>query len=148
MALRQRLDEDLKSAMRAGDTLRRDTVRLLLSSLRNAEIENRGPLDQAGEDRVVMKEVKQRKDSIEEYRKAGREELALREEAEMEILTAYQPEQLSDSDIRALVERSITRTGAAGIGDIGKVMKDVMPDVAGRADGTAINAVVRELLKN
>lgn len=148
MALRERLNDDLKSAMRAGDTLRRDTIRLLISSLKNAEIENRGPLDAAAEDRVVAKEVKQRKDSIEEYRKAGREELALKEQAEMEILQDYQPEQLSLEELRGLVEASITSTGAAGMGDIGKVMKDVMAKVQGRADGTTINAVARELLKN
>jgi uncharacterized protein YqeY len=147
MALRERLDGDLKAAMREGDTLRRDTIRLLISSLRNAEIENRGPLDAAGEDRVVAKEAKQRRDSIEEYKKAGRNDLAEREQAELDVLKAYQPEQLSLEEIRGLVEASITRTGAAGMGDIGRVMKDVMGEVAGRADGTTINAVAREALK-
>jgi len=147
MALRERLDQDLKTAMRASDTLRRDTIRLLISSLRNAEIENRGALDAAAEDRVVAREIKQRRDSVEEYEKAGRTDLAAREQAEMDVLKAYQPEQLSPEDIRAIVETAIARTGAVGMADIGRVMKDALSEVKGRADGGVVNAVARELLK-
>lgn len=148
MALRERLDADLKAAMRSGDTLRRDTVRLLISSLRNAEIENRGALDEESEGRVVAREVKQRKDSITEYRKGNRADLADREQAEMDILQEYQPQQMTPDEIRSLVVASISRTGAKGLGDIGKVMRDVMAEAKGRADGTQVNAIARDILVN
>jgi uncharacterized protein YqeY len=148
MALIDRLSEDLKKAMRDGDTLRRDTIRLLISSVRNAQIENHGPLDTEGEDRVVLKEAKQRRDSIEEYRKGNRADLADREQAELEVITTYQPEQLSAEEVHALVAASIERTGAKAMSDIGRVMKDVLPEVRGRADGGAINAAARKILQN
>lgn len=146
MALRDRLNEDLKAAMRAGDATRRDTLRLLISALKNAEIENRGALDADAEAHVVGREVKQRKDSIEEYRRGNREDLAAREQAELDILAEYQPQQLSTDEIRALVAASIARTGAKGMADMGKVMRDVMAETKGRADGTQVNAIARELL--
>jgi uncharacterized protein YqeY len=148
MALIDRLSEDLKKAMRDGDTLRRDTIRLLISSVRNAQIENHGPLDTEGEDRVVLKEAKQRRDSIEEYRKGNRADLADREQAELDVITTYQPEQLSAEEVHALVAASIERTGAKAMSDIGRVMKDVLPEVRGRADGGAINAAARKILQN
>jgi uncharacterized protein YqeY len=146
MALKERLDQDLKAAMREGDTVRRDTIRLVISSLRNAEIENRGAMDAEGEDRVVAKEIKQRRDSIEEYRKAGRADLADREQAELDVLKGYQPEQLSAEEIRAAVAASVARLGATGMSDIGKVMKDVLAETKGRADGATVNAVAKEML--
>ncbi|HEY3267451.1 MAG TPA: GatB/YqeY domain-containing protein [Armatimonadota bacterium] len=146
MALREQLTDDLKSAMREGDTLRRDTIRLLINSLKNAEIDSPTPLDSDAEARIVAKEIKQRKDSITEYRKANREDLAGREEAEMKVLEAYQPRQLSTEELRSLVVASIQRTGAKGPADMGRVMKDVMPELKGRADGGAVNAIAREIL--
>jgi len=146
MALRERLNTDLKTAMREGDTVRRDTIRLLLSSLRNAEIDARGELDDEAEGRVVTKEIKQRKDSIEEYRKGQRPDLAEREEAEMKVLKDYQAAQLSDEDLRRLVIGAISRTGAKGMGDIGKVMKSAMSEAKGQADGNRVNAIAREIL--
>lgn len=146
MSLHQRLTEDLKAAMLSGDTNRRDTVRLLVSSLRNAEIDNHGPLDEEAETRVVAKEVKQRRDSITEYGKAGRTDLVDREQAELGVLLTYLPEQLTPDEIRALVTESIARTGAKGPGDIGKVMKDAVSAAKGRADGSTINVIAREIL--
>jgi uncharacterized protein YqeY len=146
MALKERLDQDLKAAMREGDTIRRDTIRLVISSLRNAEIENRGTMDAEGEDRVVAREIKQRRDSITEYQKAGRTDLADREQAELDVLKEYQPAQLSAEDVRAIVAASIARLGATGMSDIGRVMKDVLAETKGRTDGGAVNAAAREIL--
>lgn len=146
MALAQRLNEDLKVAMRAGDNVRRDTIRLLISSLKNAQIDHKGDLDEDAESRVVAREVKQRKDSITEYRKAARTDLADREEAELAILATYMPEPLTTDQIRTLVFESISRTGAKGPSDLGRVMKDAVPAAKGRADGAAINALAREML--
>jgi uncharacterized protein len=146
MSLLDRLDADLKQAMRDGDTTRRDTIRLLRSALKNAEIEKRAPLGEQEADKVVAREAKQRRDSIEEYRKGNRDDLVAKEQAELEILQAYQPEQLTEEALRDIVRESISRLGATGPADIGKVMKDVLPRVQGRADGGAVNAAARDLL--
>lgn len=146
MPLIERLSDELKTAIRAGDTVRRDTIRLLISSLRNAQIDNHGPLDEESELRIVSKEVKQRRDSITEYTKAARTDLADREQAELNVLQEYQPEQMTPEEIRALVMAAIERTGARTVGDIGRVMKDAVPAALGRADGSVINKVAREIL--
>ncbi|HEY3414162.1 MAG TPA: GatB/YqeY domain-containing protein [Armatimonadota bacterium] len=146
MPLILRLNDDLKASMRSGDTVRRDTIRLLISSLKLTQIDHKGELDEETEARVVAKEVKQRKDSIAEYRKAGRDDLADREQAELDILGAYMPAQMTADEIRALVMAAIDRTGATGPADLGRVMKDAVPAAKGRADGSVINSVAREIL--
>ena len=146
MSLIQQLDEDLKAAMRSGDTLKRDTVRLLRGALKNAEIESREPLTDEAVLRVLAKEAKQRRDSIEEYKKGNRQDLVDREQAELEIIASYLPEAMSAEDLRQIVRESITAVGAQGPSDIGKVMKEALARVKGRADGSAVNAVVRDML--
>jgi uncharacterized protein YqeY len=142
----ERLNTELKAAMLAGETTRRDTIRLLISSLRNYHIDHKDEVNDDSDLKVVAKEVKQRRDSITEYEKANRKDLADREKAELEILLGYMPAQMSPAEIRALVISSITRTGAKGLSDLGRVMKDAVPAALGRADGSTINAVAREIL--
>lgn len=146
MSLIQQLDDDLKAAMRSGDTLKRDTVRLLRGALKNAEIEHREPLDDEAAVRVLAKEAKQRRDSIEEYKKGNRQDLVDREQAELDIIASYLPEAMSVEDLQQIVRESITAVGAQGPSDMGKVMKEALGRVKGRADGSAVNAVVREML--
>lgn len=155
MALKEQLAQDLKDAMRRGDERRRDVLRLLLTAISNSEIERVDVSDEAAgrEDlsdeqvlQVVQKQAKQRRDSIDEYRKARREDLATREEEELAILHGYLPAQLSRDDIAAEVRRVIAETGAAGPSDKAKVMPAAIARLKGRADGRAINEVVTELL--
>jgi len=146
MALKEQLQGDLKDAMRQGDTQRRDTLRLVLSSLHNAEIDARDELDDDGILGVLAKEAKQRRESIEEFRKGGREEKAALEEAELEVISGYLPEALSREDIVAAAKDIIQESGASSMKDIGKVMPVLMQRLQGRADGREASEIVRELL--
>jgi uncharacterized protein YqeY len=155
MGLKEQLSEDLKDAMRSGDTVRRDVLRSLLTAVSNAEIARvnvkdesatREGLDDPGVLDVIQKQAKQRRESIEEYGKAAREDLADRERAELAILMAYLPAQLGRDEIAEEVRRVIAETGASGPRDKGKVMPAVIARLKGRADGRAINDVVTELL--
>lgn len=132
--------------MRQREVLRRDVIRMALAAVRNAEIASREELDEPGVLGVLSKEAKQRRESIAEYRKAGRDDLAEREEAELAIIAAYLPQQLSRDEIAEAVRTVIGETGASGPQDIGKVMPPIMQQLKGRADGRAVNEVVRELL--
>ena len=146
MPLKERLQSDLKDAMRQGDKQRRDTLRLVLSSLHNAEIDARGDLDDDGVLSVLTKEAKQRRESIEEFRKGGREEKAAEEEAELEVISGYLPEALSREEVLAAAKEVIQESGASSMKDIGKVMPALMQRLQGRADGREASDVVRELL--
>ena len=146
MALKEQLQSDLKDAMRQGDKLRRDTLRLVLSSLHNAEIASHGELDDDGVLGVLTKEAKQRRESIEEFRKGGREEKAAEEEAELEVISSYLPEALTREDVLAAAKEVIQESGASSMKDIGKVMPALMQRLQGRADGREASEVVRELL--
>ena len=146
MPLKERLQSDVKDAMRQGDKQRRDTLRLVLSSLHNAEIEARGDLDDDGVLRVLTKEAKQRRESIEEFRKGGREEKAAEEEAELKVISSYLPEALSHEEVLAAAKEVIQESGATSMKDIGKVMPVLMQRLQGRADGRETSEVVRELL--
>ena len=147
MGLREQLREDLKDAMRAQDATRRGTIRMLEAAIKNAEIEKRG---QALEDpdilAILQRQLKQRRDSIEQFERGGRKDLADIERAEIEVIRAYLPEQLSEDDIEAAAKRIIDRTGATGPGDRGKVMGPLMQELRGKADGSAVNSVVSRLL--
>lgn len=147
MGLREQLREDLKDAMRAQDATRRGTIRMLEAAIKNAEIEKRG---QALEDpdilAILQRQLKQRRDSIEQFERGGRKDLADIERAEIEVIQAYLPEQLSEDDIEAAAKRIIDRTGATGPGDRGKVMGPLMQELRGKADGSAVNSVVSRLL--
>ncbi len=147
MGLREQLREDLKAAMRAQDATRRGTIRMLEAAIKNAEIEKRG---QALEDpdilAILQRQLKQRRDSIEQFERGSRKDLADIERAEIEVIQAYLPEQLSEDDIEAAAKRIIDLTGATGPGDRGKVMGPLMQELRGKADGSAVNSVVSRLL--
>ena len=146
MAIKERLDADLKSAMRERAQLRMDTIRMLKSAVKYREIELMKPLDDAGVLGVVASEIKRRKDSVEQYRAGNRPDLADKEEAEIAILGAYLPAQLSESDLRAKVDEVVKRVGAQGPKDMGAVMKALLPEVQGRADGKAVSEMVKARL--
>jgi uncharacterized protein YqeY len=146
MPLKEQLSNDLKDAMRAGDKVRRDTIRLALSSLHNAEILAGHELDDAGVLGVLTKEAKQRRESIEEFQKGGRQDLVDQETAELAVLTGYLPAQMDRAQLVEAARKAIDAVGAKGPGDIGKVMPKLMAELRGRADGREANAVVRELL--
>ncbi len=148
MSLKEQLQNDVKDAMRQRDNVRRDTLRLVLSSLHNAEIDAREELDDDGVLGVLNKEAKQRRESIEEFRKGGREDKAADEEAELEVISGYLPAVLSRDDIVAAAKAVVEETGASGMQDIGKVMSPLMERLQGRADGREANQIVRELLSD
>ena len=155
MALKEQISDDLKSAMREGDAVRRDTLRSLLTAINNTEVARvnvkdesatRQPLADADILDVFQKQAKQRRESIVEYEKAKRTDLVDREQAELEIIEAYLPQQLSRDEIAAEVKAVIAETGATGPSDKNKVMPAIMAKLKGRADGRLINEVVTELL--
>lgn len=155
MGLKEQLAADLKDAMRAGDGVRRDVLRSLLTAINNAEIArvnvkaedaSRQALAENDVLDVVQKQAKQRRESIEEYRKAGRADLVAREEAELAIISSYLPQQLSRDEVAAVVREVIAETGASGPGDKAKVMPAAIGRLKGRADGRLINEIVTELL--
>ena len=146
MSLKNRLDNDLKTAMRSRDVLRRSVIRLLLSAIHNEEIAERAALDEERITRVLGKQAQQRRDSIEAYAQGNRQDLVDKEKAELEIIMAYLPPQMSREDIVDAVKRAISETGAAGPQDRGKVMSRVMSEVRGKAEGREVNAIASELL--
>jgi hypothetical protein len=146
MSLKERLAADLKDAMRERDERRRNMLRLTLAALHNAEIAAGGELDEAAGVDVLAKQAKQRRESIEEFRKAGRQDILEKEEAELALLSVYLPEPVSREEIDQAARQVIQETDAAGPRDIGKVMPILVQRFRGRADGREINEVVRELL--
>lgn len=147
MGLREQLREDLKDAMRAQDATRRGTIRMLEAAIKNAEIEKRGKeLAEPDILAILQRQLKQRRDSIEQFERGGRKDLADIERAEIEVIQSYLPEQLSEDDIEAAAKRIIGQTGATGPGDRGKVMGPLMQELRGKADGSAVNSIVSRLL--
>ena len=140
------LENALKDALRAGDDVRKRTLRMALAAVRQAEIDRQTALDEAAVLAIIQKEIKTRRESIEEARQAGREELAAASEAEIEVLQVFLPKAISADELRALVQAAIAETGAAGPTDMGKVMKALMPRIQGRAPGDQVSQMVRELL--
>ncbi|OGF47078.1 MAG: aspartyl-tRNA amidotransferase [Candidatus Firestonebacteria bacterium RIFOXYC2_FULL_39_67] len=147
MGLKEKLDEDLKLAMKAKDELKLSTVRLLKNAISNAEIAKKKTLTDDDIITVIQSSIKQRKDSIEQYTQGGRSELAVQEETEMKILQAYLPEQLSEEEVRKFVLDVIKETGAASVKEMGKVMGKLMPLVKGKADSSLVSLIVKEHLK-
>ena len=147
MPLKTRLDSDLKTAMRDRDVLRRSVIRFVLSAIHNEEIAQKAALDEERTTRVIERQAQQRRDSIEAYTKGNRQDLVDKEKAELEIIMAYLPAQMSREDIIDAVQRAISETGAAGPQDMGKVMSRVMPEVRGKADGREVNVIASEFLK-
>lgn len=146
MSFQERLQEDLKDAMRQHDTVRTGVLRMLKAAIRNAEIDARNDLDDAGVLAVLDKAAKQRRESIAAYRLGGRAELVAAEEAELRILEAYLPRQLDETEVRAAVEQAIAELGAHGPADMGRVMKVLMERLRGQADGQLVSAIVRAAL--
>ncbi|OMW46736.1 GatB/YqeY domain-containing protein [Burkholderia pseudomallei] len=146
MSLRDQISEDMKAAMRAKENERLATIRLLLAAIKQREVDERVTLDDAGVTAVVDKMIKQRKDSISQFEAAGRTDLVEKEQAEVAVLSAYLPAQLSDAEVAAEVQAAVAQTGAAGPQDMGKVMGVLKGKLAGRADMTAVSALVKAAL--
>ena len=146
MALRERLDEDMKAAMRQRDQLRLSTIRMLKSAVKYREIEIMKTLDDAGIQGVIASEIKRRRDSVEQYRAGNRADLADKEDAEMRVLQGYLPQQLSAEELAAKVDEVIAQVGAQGPKDMGAVMKALLPAVQGRADGKVVSELVKQRL--
>jgi len=146
MSLIGRLEEEVRQAMLARDGGRRDALRLILSSLKSAEKELQRPLSDDEELQVLQRERKKRHEAADAFRAAGREEQAATEEAELAVLEEFMPDPLSEDDLERIVDDAIAENGATSLRDMGRVMKDVMPQVAGRADGSAVGQLVREKL--
>jgi hypothetical protein len=146
MNLAERLNEDMKQAMKSGDKFRLGVIRMVRASIKNQEIELRRPLDDSELLQVVSREVKQRKDSLQEFEKAGRDDLVSQMKAEIDIISEYLPKQLTEEEIKDLVLQTIHETGASSRADMGKLMSALMPKVKGRADGKLVNQLVQQLL--
>jgi uncharacterized protein YqeY len=148
MTLRERLDADMKTAMREKDQVKLSTIRMIKSAMKYRETESgaKGPLDDAGIVQVVSSEIKKRRDAIAEYEKADRADLADKEKAELVVLEAYLPPQLTAAELESLVDEAIAATGAQGPKDMGKVMKALTPKTQGRADGKAVSELVKKKL--
>ena len=146
VSLKDQLNSDLRAALRSGDLARKTAIRLLLSAAHNAEIQAGKPLDDQGIVAVIGREIRQRRESIEEYGKAGRSDLVAKERAELDVLSAYMPPQISRAEIVVAARSVIERVGAHGPADKGKVMPVIINELRGKAEGSEINAVVTELL--
>jgi len=146
--LKQKLTDDLKQAMRSRDTTRRSAIRLLMSAINNAEIARQATLEDADILGIIAKEVRQRHESIEAFKQGNRPDLVAQEEAELAILQAYLPQQMTRDEIITEARRIIEEVGAQGPGDKGKVMPKLITQLKGKADGREINAVVTELLSS
>lgn len=146
MSLKDKLTDEMKDAMRSQDKLRLSTIRMLLSAVKNKEIDLRVKLTDEEVIETITSQVKQRRDSIEQFTNAGRLDLVEKEEAELKILQGFLPKQLTPEEIDSEVEKAVAEAEASGMKDLGKVMKLLMPRVAGRADGKVVSEKVRERL--
>jgi uncharacterized protein YqeY len=141
------LNEAVKSAMKAGDEVRKRTLRMVMAAIKQVEVDRRISLDDAAVLSILQKEIKLRKEALEEAKKANREDLAAEAQAEINVLNAFLPQGLSADELRTLVQAAMAETGAAAPSDMGKVMKALLPKIAGRAPGDQVSAMVRELLQ-
>ncbi len=148
MSIKQKLDDDLKQAMRAGDKTRRSVLRLLMAAIGNTGKARQTVLNDADILGVIAKEVRQRQESIEAFKLGNRQDLVIQEEEEMAILKGYLPEQMTREEVVEVARRIIDEVGAQGLGDKKKVMPGIIEQLKGRADGREINAVVTELLES
>jgi uncharacterized protein len=146
VSLRNSITQDMTASMKAGDKLKLSTLRMLLSSVKYKEVDLKRELNDEEVQQVIATLLRQRQDSIEQFRKGNRDDLAEKEEKEAEILKAYMPAQLSAEELRAEVSKIAAEVGAAGAKDMGKLMKAVMGKLKGKADGKAINDAVKEVL--
>ena len=146
-SLKDRIQDDMKAAMKARETERLNAIRLLMAAIKQREVDERITLDDAAVAAVIDKLIKQRRDSINQYEQAGREDLAAAERAEIEVLAPYQPVQLSAEEVDAAVKAAISQTGAAGPADMGKVMGILKPQLAGKTDLAAVSQRVKAALQ-
>jgi hypothetical protein len=147
MTIKTQLNESVKDAMRSGDEVRKRTLRMALAAVKQVEVDKRTELDDTAVLNLIQKEVKIRREAIEEAKKANRLDLVEANEAEIQVLQAFLPKAMPPEELRAIVQAAIAETGAASPADMGKVMKAVMPKVAGRAPNDMVSAAVRELLQ-
>lgn len=147
MSLNERLNEDMKQAMRSQDKFKLSVIRMVRSSIKNIEIDQRRTLDDNEVLDILSREIKQRKDSLQEFQKAGRDDLTEAVKSEISIIAEYLPEQLSEEEIKAIVQQTIQEIGASSKADMGKVMSALMPKVKGRADGKLVNQAVQQFLQ-
>ena len=148
MDTKAKLNESMKEAMKSGDELRKRTVRMVLAAIKQVEVDKRTDLDEMAVTALIQKEVKNRREALEEAKKANRSDLIADNEAEIKVLEEFLPKAMSADELCALVQAAIAETGAAAPSDMGKVMKIVMPKVAGRAPNDAISSMVKELLNS
>jgi uncharacterized protein YqeY len=146
MSLKDQITDDMKAAMRAKDSERLGTIRLILAEIKRKEVDERIELDDAQVTAIVEKMIKQRKDSITQFENGGRQDLADKEKSELTVLAAYMPASLSDEEVAAEVQAAVAASGAAGPQDMGKVMAILKPKLAGRADMTVVSAQVKKAL--
>ena len=146
MSLKEILAEDLKSAMKDKDIVRKNTVQMVRAAVLQVEKDKKITLDDEGVLEVVAKQLKQRKDSLPDYEKSGRDDLIAELKAEIDVLMKYLPEQLTKEELEVIVKEAIAETGASSIKDMGKIMATVMPKTKGRADGKMINEIARAML--
>jgi uncharacterized protein len=147
MTIKTQLNDSMKDAMKIGDEVRKRTVRMVLAAVKQVEVDKRIELDDMAIMALLQKEIKNRRESLEEAKKAGRADLIAANEAEIKVIEAFLPKAMPAEELRALVQAAITETGAASPADMGKVMKLVMPRVAGRAPNDMVSAAVKELLQ-
>lgn len=146
VSLKSRVNDELKTAMRAGDARRRDALRLLLAALKQREVDERKELTDAEAIAVVDKMIKQRRDSIAQFERGGRQDLADAEKFEIDVLQTYLPQAMSDAEVAAAIAAAVQETGAKGMADMGKVMAALKPKLAGRADMAKVSALVKSKL--
>ena len=147
MTIKTQLNDSMKDAMKSGDEVRKRTVRMVLAAVKQVEVDKRIELDDMAIMALLQKEIKNRRESLEEAKKANRADLVEANEAEIKVLEVFLPKAMPADELRALVQAAVTETGAAGPADMGKVMKIVMAKVAGRAPNDAVSLAVRELLQ-
>ena len=146
-SLKERIQDDMKAAMKARETERLNAIRLLMAAIKQREVDERITLDDAAVAAVIDKLIKQRRDSINQYEQAGREDLAAAERAEIDVLAPYQPAQLSAEEVDTAIKTAISQTGAAGPADMGKVMGILKPQLAGKTDLAAVSQRVKAALQ-
>ena len=146
MSLKAKIKEDIKTAMRAKETVKRDTLRNLSAAIKQIEVDERKDLNDSEVEAILTKYAKQREDALNQFKEAGRDDLVEKEQAELEIVRAYLPEPLTDDELLSMVKEIIEQTGATGMKDMGKIMGAVKAKAGSRADGGKVNKIVKEIL--
>lgn len=147
MNLSERLNDDMKQAMKSQEKFKLTTIRMVRAAIKNLEIDLKRPLEDSEVLDILSREIKQRKDSLQEFDKAGRDDLAKDVAAEIEIISVYLPQQLTEEEIKVIVQQTIQETGASSKAEMGKVMSALLPKVKGRADGKLVNTFVQQFLQ-